>query len=835
MPTSSNRPIRPTGRTAGRAVPARTPAQGSSARGTTASARTTTASRSGSGRSARSARAGSKKGFFNYPRAGKGRVHRWIPSWRFVLGSMLTGIALVCGLVFAAYATTTIPSALDTPQSQASTVFYADGATPMAKFALENRVILKSEQIPDHVKHAVVAAEDRSFYENAGIDPQGMARAFLGNLRGGRTTGGSTITQQYAERYYMDTTKDYVGKFKEALLAVKLGQSQDKDEILTNYLNTIYFGRGAHGIEVAAQLYFGKPAVELTVAEAAVIAGVIPSPTNWDPRNDREKSEQRWNYVLDGMVSGGWLSQAERDAQVYPEALAYEQKNTLGGPTGYLLDMVQDELAAKAGIDEDQLMTRGLSIVTTIDKPIQDAAEATAAEMPADAPANLKTAIVTIESSTGAYLALYGGKDFTADQLNAATMETAQAGSTFKPFTLLAAIESGKTLYDTYDGNSPRTFNGYTVGNFGGSSFGQMTLEAATANSVNTVYVELNQEIGPEKTNEVAVRAGVPSDTDGIGENVLSNVLGTAFVNPVDMASAYATFAAQGTYIEPHILKFITELDGSPVYEASTSGTSVFDPADIAELTYALEGVVKNGSGDKALSLGVPVAGKTGTSQENKSAWFVGYTPQFSTAVSLYQTGEGGAKESIAPFGGYKQITGSSVPLDLWTSYMGKMLTNRPVVDFPERTKPRPTPTATFEPTEEPTEEPETEEPVEVEQVAVPGGLSGRQEGNVTAALSAAGLNPSISRVNDPNVPSGRVISVSPGEGTMVPPGSTVIVTVSQGPAQPPPPVEEPEPEPEPEPEQPPQPEPSQAPTTTPPTQGQNNNNNQNNNSNSGG
>lgn len=761
-----------------------------------------------------------RRRFVNYPRAGKGPIRRWVPSWRFVVGSGLTLGALVCGVIIAAYVSITVPDPGDIKLPQRSTVYYSDETTELASFASQDRIEVSADQIPDTIRHAVVAAEDRTFYENSGIDVKGLGRAAVGNVKaiftGGKKTGGSSITQQYAERFYSDeTTTDYVGKFKEVLMAVKIDQQQSKELILTNYLNTIYFGRGAYGIESAAQKYFNVSAADLTVSQAALIAGVIPSPNNWDPRVNPEKAQARWEYVLDGMVLGGFITQEERDAQVFPETIEYGQTDRLGGQTGYLVEMIKAELEAKAGITDAELNSGGLRIVTTIDKGIQDAAVASVDALPEDTPENLSTSIVTIDAETGGYLAVYGGADYVSKPFNSATQGRAQAGSTFKPFTLMAGLEAGKTLKDTFNGNSPMKVGDDTINNFSKKSWGRVTLEKATEQSINTAYVELNEEVGPEATVDVAIRAGIPESTPELIP-VPSNVLGTSAVHPVDMAAAYTTFAANGETRTPHIVAKVTEGD-TPRYTPALSSERVFTAENTAELTYALTKVVEDGSGKTVKSLGVPVAGKTGTSNDNKSAWFVGYTPKFVTAVALYQSGPNNEQESITPFGGYKTgITGSTVPADLWTEYMGKVLDGREVLEFPARAKatvkptPTPTPTPSATPTEEPTVEP-TEEPEEPATTAVPSGLTGRTEADVRAALLAAGLNPSVTTRYDTK-PKGTVVSISPGEGASVPAGSTVTVVVSNGPD----PATVPKPTPTPAPTPTPSPSPS-VPETSPP------------------
>lgn len=739
-----------------------------------------------------------------------------MPSWRFLLGAVLFVIALVIGLVVMAYVTAKVPAPDEFSQAQATTVYFSDGTTEIARLAdSANREIIDSSQIPQHMKDAIVAAEDRSFYDNSGISPTGLARALWSNVSGGQRQGGSTITQQYAERYYAGTTTtDYVGKFKEAILALKLNQVQDKDTILSNYLNTIYFGRNTYGIQTAAQAYFGVDAADLTVAQAALIAGVVPAPSRWDPRVDPEQAEFRWNYVLDGMVATGTLSQAERDEQEFPETQEIVQSDSLGGPNGYIVAAAKQELLDRSPLTADQLETQGLRIVTTIDKDAQDAAIATVAGLPEDAPENLQTAIVSVEPGDGAIRAMYAGEDYVAVQRNRVTQDVAQAGSTFKPFTLVAALENGVTLDRRLNGNSGRTFEGFDspVNNFGGRSWGNISLLRATEQSVNTAYVELNLEVTPEASRDVAVRAGIPEDTTDF-EAVPSNVLGVAAVHPLDMAAAYATFAAQGIRTDPYLVQSVSQLDGTLVYEGRSAPTRVFEADVMAEATYALTQVVENGSGTTAKELGRPVAGKTGTSNNNRSAWFVGYTPQIATAVALYQVGEDGSQEEITPFGGYSEITGSSMPIRLWTDYMAQALDGLPVEEFPERTLtpvvPEPSPTTpteeetSEEPEEEPTTEPTPENPT------VPSGLVGAAEGAARSALAAAGLDTVVRYENSDDVAEGHVIYAQPGEGAQVPPGSSIVIVVSSGPT----------PAPEPDPTT-PEPDPTTT-TTEPPPDGE--------------
>ncbi|MCB7135788.1 transglycosylase domain-containing protein [Cellulosimicrobium marinum] len=760
-----------------------------------------------------------RRRFFDYPRSRVTGFRRWLPSWRVVVGTMLAGVALVTGVLVAAWFTTDVPDELPSVDSQTSTVYWQDGETTMGTYAVENREIIDFGTLPDYVGNAVVASEDRSFWTNSGIDVKGIARAFYNNLRGGDLQGASTITQQYVERYYTNTVTDYAGKAREAILALKITQQQEKPEILGNYLNTIYFGRGAYGIEAAADKYYGKPAAELTLSESAMIAGIIPNPTNWDPANNPEQAEIRWDRTLDLLLEDGHISAADHQAALdagFPETVEYVRSDKYGGPTGYLLTMVEQELEEN-GITFDALQSKGYQVTTTVDPAMQEAAVAAANSIPRTeeddpnpASENLRAAIVSMDPADGSIRALYGGTDAVSQSYNNATMGAAQGGSTFKPFTLVAALEEGRTLEERFDGNSPKTFpeandgQDWPVQNFGagsGVSWGNIDLTTATANSVNTVYAELNIETGPEKTAEVAHRAGIDEDT--VVDDNAANVLGTATVTPLELTNAYATFAAQGMRSTPHIVASVTDARGNLVYEGPGAGkrTKQFEPDVMAAATYAMTQVVEEGSGEPAQALERPVAGKTGTSNANRSAWFAGYAPQLATVVGLYQSGPDGEQEQITPFGQWagSSITGGTWPVEAWTSYMQAALADTPVEEFPEYTPPKPvvpTETPTEAPTEEPAEEEPTEEPEpeQPENVTVPADLVGRTVDDARAALQTLGLRAQVTEEWS-NEPRGIVISAGSG-GAAVPPGSTISLVVSKGPDPATQPTEEPTEEP---------------------------------------
>ncbi len=299
---------------------------------------------------------------------GRSRRFRWLPSWKVVLGSFLGLVAL--GLIgfYVAYRLIDIPQPNDFADDQTSIVYYNGGKNEMGRFAAQDRTIVASDQIPQHVKDAIVAAEDRTFYENRGVSPVGIARAVWGQVSGDYAGGGSTITQQYVKNYYLTFDQTYTRKAKEAIIALKIDQQQSKDETLTAYLNTIYFGRGAYGIQAASQAYFGKNAADLTVEEGALLAGIVPNPSGWDPAKNPEKATERFEYVLDGMVLGQTLSEGQRDAMVVPTTQPEKTAETYAGPNGYLLAMVRSELLANSSVTETDLDTGGLRITTTISR-----------------------------------------------------------------------------------------------------------------------------------------------------------------------------------------------------------------------------------------------------------------------------------------------------------------------------------------------------------------------------------------------------------------------------------------------------------------------------------
>jgi membrane peptidoglycan carboxypeptidase len=532
-----------------------------------------------------------------------------------------------------------------------------------------------------------MAAEDRNYYSNRAFSPTGIARAILNNLKSGSLNGegGSTITQQYAKTAFLTPSRTIQRKIKELVISLKLENALTKDQILENYLNTIYFGRGSYGVQTASQQYFNRNVDQLSLSQTAVIASILRSPGFYDPALSKENKvrlENRFAYVIQGMLDKKWITEAEAKAAKMPVVTPRTTSGQLSGPKGYIIDAVQKELS-KLGFTQDQLLVGGYVIKTTLEARAQrSAVDAVNKLYPTKAPDNLHVALVAIRPGTGEVIAMYGGKDYVVRQLNDATQSIALAGSTFKPFALVAALEAGIPLTSMWNGDSPQIFDDlgkpYEVSNYGNEGWGQVDLLSATQHSINTVYVPLAMKAGMDKVVDAARRAGIPESVAMIATP--SVALGVASPRVIDVTNAYATFAAQGVYSKPYMVASVTGPNKGVLYEGKAQTQEVFGKEVMADLTYALKSVVNGGTGGAALSLGRPAAGKTGTSQSNASAWFSAYTPQLAASVALFRDS---ASESLNGIGGLTSVTGGTFPARIWTAFMKGALKGEPVMTFP--------------------------------------------------------------------------------------------------------------------------------------------------------
>ena len=600
----------------------------------------------------------------------------------------LGGFGFIAGSTLFAFAwfSVSIPDPNAYVNSQATIIQYSNG-DEIGRIGTQNRQILPLAQIPINMRNAVLAAEDRKFYSNQAFSVTGIARALINNLKSGSLNGegGSTITQQYAKTAFLTSSRTIERKIKELVIAMKLENALSKDQIFENYLNTIYFGRGSYGVQTASQQYFNRNVDQLNLSQTAVIASILRSPGYYDPSLSEENGvrlENRFQYVIDGMLSQGWITQEQADKAKFPTVAPRVTSGSLSGPKGHVISQVQRDLG-RLGFSEEQLLEGGLIIRTTlVQKAQQSAVDAVTKFYPKKAPENLRIGLVAIRPGTGEIIALYGGRDYLERQLNDATQSIALAGSTFKPFALIASLEAGIPMTSMWNGDSPQTFDDlgkpYIVSNYGNEGWGQIDLLTATQHSVNTIFVPLGMKAGMDKVVDAARRAGIPESVAMIPTP--SVVLGVASPRVIDVANSYATFAAQGVYAKPFLVASVTGPNKGVLYEATPQTQEVFSKEVMADLTYALKSVVNGGTGAAALSLGRPAAGKTGTSQSNASAWFAAYTPQLSAAVALFRDS---ASESLNGIGGLTSVTGGTFPARIWTAFMKGALKGEPVMTFP--------------------------------------------------------------------------------------------------------------------------------------------------------
>ncbi|GAA1467753.1 transglycosylase domain-containing protein [Nocardiopsis exhalans] len=614
----------------------------------------------------------------------KGKKPLWLRLLRAFL--VVTGllIILACGAFAFLYSTVEVPDAAKADAvEQGSTFYFADGETEFAYRGTDRDVITYEEMVAggDQVVEAVISAEDRGFWTEPGVSLSGTMRAVWSTVTGEQVQGGSTVTQQMVRNYYEGVSLEQTvsRKIQEIIISIKVDQSEDKEWVMEQYLNTIYFGRQSYGVQAAAQAYYNKDVDEITPEEAAFLAAAIQQPTHFG-QADVETTpgmENRWQYVVDGMVTTGAITQAEADAMEFPAPEPEKTVENISGYRGYMLQEAMGELA-DLGFTEDHIQRQGYKIVTTFDEDMMDAAYEAVEEMvpPENLPEGVNIGLTTIDPKTGEVLAFYGGHDYVENQYDSSFLGAAQAGSAFKPYVLATALEQGYGLNSTVDGRGPRDIAGSRVQNAGNAPGGVMTLTQATTVSNNLGFVELAQEVGFEEVRQTAYDVGLPDGS--IGDNQLVPVmpLGATSVRPVDQASGYATFANGGVHMEAHVIKEVVNQEGENE-RPEIEGGRALEESTASDVTYALEQAVNGGTGTAARLWDHPVAGKTGTTDGSVAAWFVGYTPQLSTAVGVYS----GNNESFSIPG--HNISGGGLPASMWNSYMSRAMEGYERESFP--------------------------------------------------------------------------------------------------------------------------------------------------------
>jgi penicillin-binding protein 1A len=589
-------------------------------------------------------------------------------------------ILVVVGLVAATTALATyvfmplpvnLPEERLQPERQASTVFALDG-TPIGQFkGVETQVEVSAANIPDTIRRAVIAAEDHRFFKHRGVDWQAIGRAVQADVKAGKMVqGASTITQQLIRNLYTGSERTVARKAREALLAVQAERVYSKEDILARYLNTVYLGESTFGVEAASQSYFRKPAKDLTLSEAALLAGVIPAPSVYSPRANPEMAEQRRNLVLD-LLARYRMATPEEVAKARAEQPVVHPPPKVETQYPWFMDYLRVYLLNVKGYTAQQVYGGSLRIETTFDPRLQDAAQRAVGRL--NKPKDPEAALVAIEPQTGFVRAVVGGRNWDASQVNLALGRLGggsgrQAGSSFKPYVLAKAFESGMRPEKRYPAPSCARPKGFDkpVCNYGHSGYGSVDLRTATHKSINTVFARLISDVGVKPTAELALRLGIKGiDLNAKQYGVLA--LGTQETSALEQASAYGVFGNHGVRVEPTPVLRILDVKGETIEDnRKPDGKRVLSEAVADNVTSVLQGVVQKGTGRRA-DIGRPAAGKTGTSENWENAWFVGYTPTLSTAVWM---GHPSANKTMANVHGIDHVVGGSLPAMIWHDFM---------------------------------------------------------------------------------------------------------------------------------------------------------------------
>ena len=677
-------------------------------------------------------------------------------------------VVAALGLVAGACSWKTQPLTIDDhPQAESSRIYASDGTLVATLHGEENRETVPLKLIPQRLQDAVVAIEDARFWQHKGVDGKAVLRALYTNTGKGRIEeGGSTITQQYVKNELVGSDKNARRKIKEAALAFQLEKKYTKSRILELYLNTIYFGNGAYGVQAAAHEYFRTSVDKLSLAQSALLAGLIRAPSTTDPYDHPDEAAARRKTVLERMVALHLVDPADASAASAEPLLVQTTAPEERYPAPYFVERVKQFVLNDARFGStpkarrDLLFSGGLRIYTTLDLQKQAQAEAAVAHVltkPATDPA---AAVVSIEPRTGYVRAIVGGRDFYGGgpqaKFDLATQGHRPAGSSFKPLVLAAALEKGVPLTKVYSAPAhldiPLTGQRWSVSNYEDEAGGRMNLIDATVHSINTVYAQLILDIGPASAVATAARMGITSPLSPYP----SAVLGTNDVSPLDMASAYGTLATGGMHVTPTLVTRIVDGDGTILFQPSPDPKRVLKEDTVSAIDDVLQQVVLRGTGVNA-RIGRPVAGKTGTGEEWRDAWFVGYTPDLVTSVWV---GFPDRQISMVPPTTRILVQGGTWPAQIWQLYSSAALANVPVTPFP------------------------APPPLEFGGDAPPAQVTnviGMPVDQAEQALSRDGFRAQRHLVPNDDYPPNYVVKESPPEGTESPGGSTIVIDVSTG------------------------------------------------------
>ena len=610
--------------------------------------------------------------------------------------AVLVGVGMVAGAVNTYRTLAANMPDLDNYRSaelaQTSLVYDADGKVVDQLYGVQNRFVVPLDEVDPTLRQAIISIEDHRFYEHRGLDFEAIGRAAVENVASlSIQEGGSTLTQQLIKNTYIAQQERQVAsferKFVEGSLAWQYEKEHSKDEILEQYLNTVYFGSNAYGAEAAAKTYFNKQASDLTLSESALLAGIINLPGLYDPFVDPESAKARRNVVLDRMLEYGRISKKEHKRAVASKLNVSRGRVQYQNDNEYFLNAVRKEIAEEYG--DDMVYEGGLKIYTTLDPDLQAMANDAVDSIVNPEAGDPSASLVSIEPGTGAVRAMVGGSDFDEVKFNLATQAHRQAGSSFKPFVYSEAVHEGispETLYVSkhLTVDMGKNAKPYEVDNYDFIHRGPITLEKALADSDNTVFVQLALDLGLQKVVEMANELGIDSEVDAYPSTAIGGL--RVGVTPLEMASAYSTFANSGTHMEPYLVEKLTKDDKGKdtlLEKHRPFGEEVLSRDEAAVVTEALRGVTERGTAsyyhNLEAEIGRPAAGKTGTSNEFVDAWFIGFIPQLSTSVWVGYPNE---RRSMVNINGLPKVNGENYPLDIWSLYMQSAVQRYPIEQF---------------------------------------------------------------------------------------------------------------------------------------------------------
>ncbi|MFJ2439281.1 transglycosylase domain-containing protein [Streptomyces sp. NPDC087658] len=618
----------------------------------------------------------------------KGGIRRFF-TLKKLLGAFFTLCLLAMGGLFVIYLMVPVPTANAQAQMQSNVYKYSDG-TILTRTGKINREIVGLDKIPKDVQRAFVAAENKSFYTDNGVDLKGTARGVLNTLSGRGKQGGSTITQQYVKNYYLTQDQTITRKLKELVISLKVDRQMSKSAILAGYINTSYYGRSAYGIQAAAQAYYGIDAVKLNVRQGAYLAALLQAPSQYDwaaaTPTGKKLVTERWNYVLDNMVGQKWLDASAREGMTFPTPREPRAAPGMEGQTGYLVEAANDELAAE-GIDRADIAKGGWTITLNIDKKKQKSlveAVDKQLEEKLDRKGNktdstVQAGATSVDPKTGHVVALYGGVSATQHWISNATRSDYQPASTFKPLVFASALENGSETQDgrpigvdtQYDGTSKRPVEGsdtpFAPENEDDQDYGPVTVQKAMNASINSVFAQMVVDVTPAEVKRTALTLGM---RDKNFPERPAITLGTMNASTWEMAGVYATLDNHGKKITPTIVRSAEHKDRTAELP-DPIGKQVISRETADTVTQVLRGVVEEGSGSAANTPDYQAAGKTGTSENNRSAWFAGYTPELTTVVALFgeSTKDGGGQVSLTGTANAGRANGGGFPARIWADY----------------------------------------------------------------------------------------------------------------------------------------------------------------------